>query len=308
MAGIYDGLEEVGFKPIAGGYLFQTSNRWLIGPSRRYVVNEAQKAEIAACIRETFRRIKPFAIAAAVLIPLIIMGALFWFVTRDGTLSVTVTEAGGATQSFSQRIGPEGASRSWPGADGSTIVFRVSGPPGPTSFVSIMSVDANGKAGAPCVVPFGAAGATVSAADSRHKTVRTIRLVGHRGPTPVAVMVFSMLLTLALFAIYLGALQAYRVRRLAPLIAVLPRSNERMTVREGIEHYAAKMSNRLLVLMGFGALMLLVGVVLHVAEAIFGGRSLDDLPFIVSATASTLVVGQFGYLAILKLRLRRRSA
>ena len=60
MAGLYDGLEEVAFKRTEGGYVFQTNNRFLIGPRRRFLVNEAQKADIAACMRETLRRIKPF--------------------------------------------------------------------------------------------------------------------------------------------------------------------------------------------------------------------------------------------------------
>jgi hypothetical protein len=308
MAGIYDGLEEIGFKPIAGGYLFQTSNRWLIGPSRRYVVDEAQKADIAACIRDTFRRIKPFAIAAAFVIPLMMLGAIFWFVTRGGTLDVSVTEASGATQNFSQMIGPEGASGSWPGADGSTIVFKVSGPPGASSVVTIMSVDASGKTSAPCVVPFSAAGASINAADSKHKTVRTIRLVGHRGPTPVAVMVFTTLLTFVLFAIYLGAIQTYRVRRLAPLLAGLPRSQERMTILEGVERYAANMSIKLLSVMGFSAIMLAVATVLNVAEAIEGNRSLANLPFIVSATTTAFVAAQVAYLTIIKIRQRRQTA
>jgi hypothetical protein len=60
MAGLYDGLEEVAFKRTEGGYVFQANNRFLIGPRRRFLVNEAQKADIAACMRETLRRIKPF--------------------------------------------------------------------------------------------------------------------------------------------------------------------------------------------------------------------------------------------------------
>ena len=45
MAGLYDGLEEVAFKPVAGGFVFQTSNPWLIGRQRRYFVNETQKVD-----------------------------------------------------------------------------------------------------------------------------------------------------------------------------------------------------------------------------------------------------------------------
>jgi hypothetical protein len=53
MAGLYDGLEEVAFKRVAGGYLFQANNPYFFGPKQRYLVNETQKAEIAPCLRET---------------------------------------------------------------------------------------------------------------------------------------------------------------------------------------------------------------------------------------------------------------
>ena len=46
MAGLYDGIEEAGFKRIDGGYVFQSRNPWFFGPSHRYLVDEAQKAEI----------------------------------------------------------------------------------------------------------------------------------------------------------------------------------------------------------------------------------------------------------------------
>jgi hypothetical protein len=118
MAGLYDGLEEVPFKRIAGGYLFQTNNPWFIGRKRRYVVNEAQKAEIAASIRETFRRLKPFVFVAMVLIPAILVGSIFWFATRGGTLTATVTESDGRTTTYSQAIGPDGTSGTLPGTEG----------------------------------------------------------------------------------------------------------------------------------------------------------------------------------------------
>lgn len=30
MAGLYDGLEEIPFKAVPGGYVFQTNNAWLM--------------------------------------------------------------------------------------------------------------------------------------------------------------------------------------------------------------------------------------------------------------------------------------
>ena len=69
MAGLYDGLEEVAFKRTEGGYVFQTNKRFLIGSRRRFLVNEAQKADIAACMRETLRRIKPFVFVMMAALP-----------------------------------------------------------------------------------------------------------------------------------------------------------------------------------------------------------------------------------------------
>ena len=88
MARLYEGVEEIPFKKIDGGYVFQANNAWLFGPKRRFFVTESQKAEIAGCIRETMRRIKPFVFVAMVLIPLLLIGGTFWFALRGGTLVV----------------------------------------------------------------------------------------------------------------------------------------------------------------------------------------------------------------------------
>jgi predicted neutral ceramidase superfamily lipid hydrolase len=48
-------MEELSFKPVTGGYVFQTPNPWLIGPRRHYLVNEAQKTELAAGLRRMWR-------------------------------------------------------------------------------------------------------------------------------------------------------------------------------------------------------------------------------------------------------------
>jgi MFS family permease len=51
MARWFEGAEEAAFKPISGGYVAQLPAPNLIGRSRSYVVNEAQKAEIVAVLR-----------------------------------------------------------------------------------------------------------------------------------------------------------------------------------------------------------------------------------------------------------------
>lgn len=51
----YEGAEEAAFKPVPGGYVAQLPSPTLLGRSQRYLVNEAQKAEIAAALRRQRR-------------------------------------------------------------------------------------------------------------------------------------------------------------------------------------------------------------------------------------------------------------
>src|SRR3984957_3072817 len=44
-------LAEALFKPLDGGYLFETPNPWIFAPSRRYLVTEAQKAVLLGPFR-----------------------------------------------------------------------------------------------------------------------------------------------------------------------------------------------------------------------------------------------------------------
>jgi hypothetical protein len=81
MAGLYDGMEEAPFKRVEGGYVFQARNPRFFGRSRHYLVNEAQKAEIAACLRDTLRKLKPWVMVAMVVLPLLICGGVFSLVT-----------------------------------------------------------------------------------------------------------------------------------------------------------------------------------------------------------------------------------
>jgi hypothetical protein len=311
MAGLYDGLEEVAFKPIAGGYVFQANNPWLIGPRRRYFVNEAQKADIAACVRETLKRLKPFVLAAAILIPVIMVGSIFWFATSGATLIVTITEESGQTTTYNQPIGPHGSTGTLEGAEGSSVVFRVSGPPGGGATVTINGIASTGKAGAPCVLQFGSGGTTINMADSKNHTVRSARLVARTGAAPRAVMVFAVLVSLGLFGLYIGLIHVYSMSRLRPLLAGLQPSDERITLGEGMQRYGANMSNKLLALMAFGGMMMSAGSALNLTDMILTHRSTDTLPFvIVTAVASLVVLGHVAYLVLVKVRARNagRSA
>ena len=43
MTGLYAGIDEAPFKRTAGGWVFQTHNKWLLGSRDRYFVTDAQK-------------------------------------------------------------------------------------------------------------------------------------------------------------------------------------------------------------------------------------------------------------------------
>jgi hypothetical protein len=252
MAGLYDGLEDVAFKRTEGGYVFQTNNRFLIGPRRRFLVNEAQKADIAACMRETLRRIKPFVFLMMAALPAAIVGLIYWFVATSATLTVIVVDSGGKTEIHEQAIGRHGATGTLAGADGSSAAYRVSGPPGAGATVTTTAITASGKVGATSVVPFDAAGTIINMADAKKRIVRSAKLIGRTGPTRTAAALFAAGVSLGLIGLYIAAIHIYSMARLNPLLAGLPRTNERIGMREGFDRFAAKVSIKLLAVMGFG--------------------------------------------------------
>jgi hypothetical protein len=64
-------MEELSFKRTPEGWVFQAPNPWLIGPRRHYLVNDAQKAEIAAQLRRMWTMVLLAIIAlVAVAVPL----------------------------------------------------------------------------------------------------------------------------------------------------------------------------------------------------------------------------------------------
>jgi hypothetical protein len=311
MAGLYDGLEEVAFKQVAGGYVFQTNNPWLIGPQRRYFVNEAQKAEIAACIRQTLRRITPFVLAAAILIPLVLVAAVFWFVIGSGpTVSLTVASVVDQTSQSTVStlpIGPTGATFPYaaqpPVGTMAITAISVSGSPGSDAVASFTVVDLTGKS-TTYTQPFGPAGSKFTFSASNGSAVFT--LVGRAGRTSGAIYLYTALLGLGIFVPYLALVHAYRMWTLQPLIAGLPRSDERITLREHAEGLAAKMSLKFL-LVAIVALIAgvttLSGTVIH---AILEDRPIPPMGFLTMATSS-LTMAYFGYLLVLKLK-QKRSA
>lgn len=74
-------VEAVLFKRAAGGYVFQAPNPWVFGRSSRYLVNDAQKAELLAIIlpRRPIRRIA--AITVGILLWALAASTIVWAVS-----------------------------------------------------------------------------------------------------------------------------------------------------------------------------------------------------------------------------------
>ena len=49
----FDGMEELTFRPVEGGFLYRAPSPWLFGRYRHYFVNTEQKATLASAHRTT---------------------------------------------------------------------------------------------------------------------------------------------------------------------------------------------------------------------------------------------------------------
>jgi hypothetical protein len=306
MAGLYEGLEEVGFKPLAEGYVFQTNNRWLLGPGRRYLVTEAQKVEIAARIRETLKFLKPFALTGAVLIPLALVAGIFWLISLGVTLTVIETHAN-ETRTYTQSVGLTGSTGTlWSG--NSHLEFHVSSFPGDLATVTVTGFDLNGKPGTSSKITFGSDGATLNLTDDGQQAVASAHLSVRAGPASPTVAIEAAALALALFIPYLAFMHVYSMRRLEPLLAGLPRSNSRIGMSEGTERFAAKVSVKLLVVMIGGTVLPLAGTLTNMITAIVEHHPINAGISALAAVMFGGVTAYYLYLAFLKLKARKAAA
>ena len=180
--GMYDGLEEAPFKPIDGGYVFQSRNPWYFGRSHNYLVDETQKVAIANCIRETLREVRPVAVVAMFVLPVLMIAGAF-------------------------------------------LLLKIG------------------------------------------------------FPIPIAIVV----LMLFVFGPYAGMVHVYSMGRLRHLIANLPRTSERITLREANSNMAAHMSPKLLWLMLVCMSIGFLGSLAGLAGAYYDGHSLRQLPYLLPA-------------------------
>lgn len=309
MAGLYEGVEELAFMKVAGGFVFQTNNPWLLGPRRRYFVNEAQKSIISACLRETLKRLIPIVIVAVIIIPLVLVGGTLWLAFQGASLNVTETSASGDTRSYTEAINRNGSTVTLAGQAGAKMIYHVSDFPGKNAAITYTWVDTTGKAGTPSSIPFGPAGMKVAIVDANHRTINSAILIGRSGATPNAILLDAMLLGLATFGPYFALIHLYSMRRLRPLLANLPRSYERVTWRQTSQSFASKVSFKLLMLMGIGGAAGCFANGMIIVTAMFEHRPIANPPVVwVAMTASALITARIAYLMILRARLRRNVA
>ena len=85
MAGWLEGIEESAFKPVPGGYIFQSPNPWLFARPNYYLVNDAQKAVIGECLRKRVRFGMVFSLLSSVVVIALITALIVYF--RQSPLS-----------------------------------------------------------------------------------------------------------------------------------------------------------------------------------------------------------------------------
>jgi hypothetical protein len=207
----------------------------------------------------------------------LLIGGTFWLALRGGTLNVTLTDASGKITNYSQSIDSNGAAGSVAGAEGTSSLFKVSGLPGKDTTISYTYVSAAGKLGALTVVPFASGSAKLNMADNNGHIVNSAVFTSRIGARPGTIMLDAMLLGLALFAPYIGAIHIYSMKRLRPLIAELPHTDARMSFGDTTKSFVGKASVKLLTVMGVGAVLALAGNAINLIEGLLAHRSIDSL-------------------------------
>jgi hypothetical protein len=75
-------IEAVLFKQVGGGYVFQAPNRWVFGRSSRYLVNDAQKAELLTIIAPPRPTVRIAVITIAILLWAIASAIIVWAISN----------------------------------------------------------------------------------------------------------------------------------------------------------------------------------------------------------------------------------
>ena len=209
MAKWYEAANEASFKSVAGGYVFQSPNPWIFARPRYYLVNEAQKAQIA-------ERLRRFRLLNLINLPILVLFFAFMFLS-------------------------------------------------PATFA---------------------------------------RLLQPATQLGIGFFILVMALVMPLIAVP----HIYLMRALRPLLAGVPRTNERITVAEQLPKIAAPISGKLLAIGVVGGLGMMVGAVLFLLDDFLEGHAGRSLLVSTSLLLlGGLLTGYFVYLLRLKAQLKRSA-
>jgi hypothetical protein len=82
-------IEAALFKQVGGGWVFQAPNPWVFGRTSRYLVNEAQKAELLAIVTPRRPILRIAAITAGILVWAVAASTIVWAVSSHDEPTVT---------------------------------------------------------------------------------------------------------------------------------------------------------------------------------------------------------------------------
>src|SRR5580700_12103092 len=102
-----------------------------------------------------------------------------------------------------------------------------------------------------------------------------------------------------MFLPYFEIIPAYRIGRLHPLIAGLPRSDERITWREGTETVAANVSFKFLLMLFVAPVIIFGNVAMNLAVAIVEDRPIPLMDVLMTAFG-VLMAAYVTYVLILR--------
>ena len=119
----------------------------------------------------------------------------------------------------------------------------------------------------------------------------------------LAVVVLSMVGMLALALVP----HLYLMRKIEPLLAQLPRTDDRATLHEQLFGVAAVISNVHLALGGVGGVLIAIANIKTIVEELSGGNPGSQLTWsAIGLLIGVLMASYFAYLAILKRKLKRK--
>ena len=122
-------------------------------------------------------------------------------------------------------------------------------------------------------------------------------------------MALVILLMTLLMAPFVVVPQIYLSRALSPLLAVAPRTNERIKMRDQLPKIATSVSSTLLVVGLISGLCMMAGTILMLLESFFEGRLARDLLLVSPLfVIGGLLTAYFVYLMRLKAKLKRAAA